>query len=113
MSSTHHLFEINPHRRISMTKMMNWPAAPKDQDWRDEAACRDKDPELFFPVGMGPAIQQQVAMAKSVCFTCPSTAKCLAWALDTGQDAGIWGGTEEGERRAMRRRARSRIRRDL
>ena len=28
---------------------------------------------------------------------------CLEWALQTGQDAGIWGGMTEEERRAARR----------
>ena len=29
---------------------------------------------------------------------------CLRWALDTGQDAGVWGGLSEDERRALKRR---------
>jgi WhiB family redox-sensing transcriptional regulator len=29
---------------------------------------------------------------------------CLRWAIDTGQDAGIWGGLSEEERRALKRR---------
>jgi WhiB family redox-sensing transcriptional regulator len=33
---------------------------------------------------------------------------CLAWALETGQDAGVWGGLSEDERRAMKRRNRVR-----
>ena len=30
---------------------------------------------------------------------------CLKWALETGQDAGVWGGMSEDERRALKRRA--------
>ena len=67
------------------------------------AACRDHDPELFFPVGAhGPALEQ-LAAAKAVCGTCPLRAACLDWALETGQEAGVWGGTGEDDRRAMRR----------
>lgn len=73
-------------------------------DWRRQAACRDEDPELFFPVGTsGPALLQ-VAEAKSVCARCPVLAECLTWALETGEDAGVWGGLDEDERRALRRR---------
>ncbi|WP_442811833.1 WhiB family transcriptional regulator [Streptomyces sp. NBC_01803] len=30
--------------------------------------------------------------------------QCLSWAVDVGPVEGIWGGTTEGERRAMRLR---------
>jgi len=66
------------------------------------SACRDEDPELFFPVGnRGPAVRQ-IAAAKSVCFRCPVISECLTWALETGEDAGVWGGMDEDERRALR-----------
>jgi hypothetical protein len=47
-----------------------------------------------------------VEAAKAVCATCPVSAECLQWALATGQDSGVWGGTSEEERRAMRRAVR-------
>jgi WhiB family redox-sensing transcriptional regulator len=70
-------------------------------DWRDRAACRTVDPELFFPVGStGPALDQ-LADAKTVCHRCPVIGECLAWALDTGQRAGVWGGLSETERHQL------------
>ena len=78
-------------------------------DWRHEAACRDVDPEIFFPIGTtGPALAQ-IEAAVSICRTCSVQEQCLEWALDTAQDAGIWGGTTEEERREMRRGARQRV----
>jgi WhiB family redox-sensing transcriptional regulator len=72
-------------------------------DWRCNAACLDEDPELFFPVGTtGPALTQ-IERAKAVCRRCDVTAQCLEWALETNQDAGIWGGLSEDERRTLRR----------
>jgi WhiB family redox-sensing transcriptional regulator len=74
-------------------------------DWRHRAACRDEDPELFFPVSeMGPGARQ-VAQAKAVCARCPVRSECLSYALDTGLDYGIFGGTTEGERRKLFRRS--------
>lgn len=74
-------------------------------DWRHEAACRAEDPELFFPIGnTGPALTQ-IEEAKKVCRRCGVCDECLAWALEAGQDHGVWGGMSEDERRAMKRRA--------
>lgn len=73
-------------------------------DWRHDAICREEDPELFFPVGnSGPALLQ-IAEAKTVCRRCPVVSDCLGWALESGQDAGIWGAMTEDERRALKRR---------
>ena len=66
-------------------------------DWRHRALCRDEDPELFFPIGTTGPAAQQVDEAKAVCRRCSVTAECLAWALETGQDAGVWGGLSDRE----------------
>lgn len=73
-------------------------------DWRQQAACLDEDPELFFPIGnTGPALLQ-VEEAKKVCARCVVREQCLDWALSAGQDYGVWGGLSEDERRALKRR---------
>jgi WhiB family redox-sensing transcriptional regulator len=46
----------------------------------------------------------QIEEAKAVCRRCPVVDTCLAWALESGQDAGVWGGLSEDERRALKRR---------
>jgi WhiB family transcriptional regulator, redox-sensing transcriptional regulator len=70
--------------------------------WMPRGACKGEDPELFFPIAAtGPALAQVIA-AKAVCFQCAVRAACLSFALATGQ-AGIWGGTTQEERHAMRR----------
>jgi WhiB family redox-sensing transcriptional regulator len=73
-------------------------------NWRSESACREEDPELFFPVGNNPAADAKAAEAKQVCKRCPVRELCLQWAMDTNQDAGVWGGLTEGERRNLKRR---------
>jgi WhiB family transcriptional regulator, redox-sensing transcriptional regulator len=76
-----------------------------DYTWRDQAMCRDTDPELFFPIGTTGQALLQIAKAKSVCCQCPVTVEFLEFALETNQDTGIWGGNSEDERRQMRRTA--------
>jgi WhiB family transcriptional regulator, redox-sensing transcriptional regulator len=73
-------------------------------DWRHDAACLDSDPELFFPIGTTGGAVDQIEEAKDVCRRCPVAETCLQWALDTAQDAGVWGGLSEDERRALKRR---------
>lgn len=78
-------------------------------DWRGQGACRQEDPELFFPVAQtGPALAQ-LDRARAICRRCPVRAECLSFALDTVQDHGVWGGTSEDERRALRRNRRRRL----
>jgi WhiB family redox-sensing transcriptional regulator len=72
------------------------------RDWRALGACRDEDPELFFPVtSKGPAARQLVA-AKAICAGCGVSRECLRFALENRQDHGVWGGTSEEERKLMR-----------
>lgn len=71
-------------------------------DWRLAAACRDLDPDLFFPIGTtGPSVGQ-IAAAKQVCHACLVRKTCLSWAIKHYQDYGVWGGTTERERQALR-----------
>jgi len=83
------------------------PARDFRPDWRDDAACRKADPELFFPdVDLRSAARAQLKTAKLICRGCPVSAMCLSWALASGQEAGIWGGLTEDERRRLHRRGR-------
>jgi len=75
-----------------------------NQQWQDEAACRQIPVELFFP----PA-EQESEVAKRICSDCLVREPCLEFALAEGERFGIWGGLTSQERRsvaAKRRKAR-------
>jgi WhiB family transcriptional regulator, redox-sensing transcriptional regulator len=55
--------------------------------WRENAACLDADPEIFFPVAGGNGLE-----AKRVCERCPVIEECLEYALDSEIEEGVWGG---------------------
>lgn len=75
-------------------------------EWRDQASCRNAEPDLFFPIGTtGPAVSQ-IEAAKIVCRGCPVQAPCLEFALATNQDSGVWGAASEEERRMLRKQRR-------
>lgn len=74
-------------------------------DWMAQAACRDMDTNVFFP--SGPEFEKR-AQAVAVCNTCPVQAQCLAHALDTPEDNGVWGGVPERHRVTMTGRKRPR-----
>ncbi|MEU2415136.1 WhiB family transcriptional regulator [Streptomyces sp. NPDC013099] len=78
---------------------------PVNTNWRAHAACRDEDPDLFFPIGTTGLAIVQAEEAKAVCRRCPVMERCLQWALESGQDHGVWGGTDETDRRRIHRRA--------
>jgi len=92
---------------LTWSRSIDWDT----DDWRTLAACRDTDPDLFFPVGTtGPALQQ-IDAAKAVCRQCEAQGPCLEFALATNQESGVWGGTSEEERRKIRKSWLSRQRR--
>lgn len=70
------------------------------RNWRDQAACRDEEPELFFPVGRdGPALKMR-AQALDTCAGCPVMLKCRDDALGSAETAGIFGGLDFDPSRA-------------
>jgi WhiB family transcriptional regulator, redox-sensing transcriptional regulator len=73
------------------------------QSWRADARCLGTDPDLFFPLGGTGAPLAQAVEAKQVCQECTVRFPCLQFALETNQGTGIWGGTDEEERRLLRR----------
>ena len=65
-------------------------------DWRDYALCSQTDPEAFFPEKGG-----SLEPARKVCNACDVQDSCLAWALENGENLGVWGGLSSRERRAL------------
>ena len=65
--------------------------------WRELAACRGTDLDLFFP-GRG----ESAGPARQVCAACPVRQPCLDYAISNRITHGIWGGLTELERRALR-----------
>lgn len=77
-------------------------------DWQLQAACRGKDPNIFFhPEGeRGAARERRVAAAKAICASCPVMRECSEHALTVREPYGIWGNQSEDERFATVRRSR-------
>ena len=71
-------------------------------NWHENVACRDADPDLFFPIGTTGAALRQVEEAKRICRVCPAQIQCLDWALENGVTDGLWGGATPEERRVIR-----------
>lgn len=69
--------------------------------WRQKAACRGIDPELFYPVS-----DEEAGAAKSICAQCPVREPCLEYALAARERDGVWGGATERERRRLIRQRR-------
>ena len=101
-------FSVGPLRARTMITFSATAALDRVYlpDWRDDAACLKVDPDLFFPDGDIRSARAQVKRAKLICRSCPVTAACLNWALASGQEAGIWGGLTEDERRRLHHRGR-------
>jgi WhiB family redox-sensing transcriptional regulator len=76
------------------------------QEWKNGAACKDLPRWLFFgaPGERGDQKKAREAKAKAVCVTCPVRTDCLDYAISRPERYGTWGGLNEDERAAERRR---------
>ncbi len=76
-------------------------ASERRGDWRDEAACRGADPELFH------GKRSAYGKGLRLCRACPVAEVCLFVAMVAEEDQagyryGIWGATTPDRRRALR-----------
>ena len=71
----------------------------EERPWAAFAACRDRDPDLFFP-----ASPEGESDALRICAGCPVQLDCLEFALEAKIRFGVWGGMTEKERRSLHRR---------
>jgi WhiB family redox-sensing transcriptional regulator len=78
------------------------------ESWREAAACLDMTEVAFFP---SPDDLGAISRAKAICAGCPVADDCLAFAIETRQPDGIWGGMTPKERARVRRRWLEEIRR--
>jgi WhiB family redox-sensing transcriptional regulator len=76
---------------------VNLTAHVENARWRDFAACRGLDPNVFHPERGA-----ETTSPKSVCVECSVKTECLSFALTNYEKHGIWGGLSERERRAIR-----------
>jgi len=77
--------------------------------WRQQAACAglvvSPTDDMWFPPDgeHGNVARVRERAAKRVCARCPVTQECLAFAVATGQQHGVWGGLGSRELAARRR----------
>lgn len=76
--------------------------------WHRQALCRGNVRAFFGPRLDSPRPSRKMRLAimeaKNICTACPVRNLCLDFALDSGEDYGIWGGLTPHERDMVRRR---------
>ena len=80
------------------------PSAGNIREWQAKAACRGPQAAVFYPPGGGESRDEKRVRelrAKAICDQCAVVGRRLKSAADSGEFHGIWGGTNEAERRLM------------
>lgn len=87
-----------PPAAVALRSLFEWldPALKKAQGWKLNSACELEPVDLFFP-GRG----QSAKPAKIICSMCPVRVECLSYAIENREWDGIWGGTNEKDRRPL------------
>jgi WhiB family redox-sensing transcriptional regulator len=95
--------------RISETGQVFPPTIGNDEAWRYDAVCKnlgELGAQIFFPPAYHERTeekQERESVAKEICWGCPARTECLDYALKNGENNGVWGGTNEAERRRILR----------
>lgn len=79
-----------------------------DLGWRDNAACIGKDIDLFFGAEPRGAVDPRKE-AFAICGGCPVKQECLMFALEKYIPFGIFGGMNNRQRLAYKRKNKIKI----
>ena len=87
-----------PAAAVAFSSILEYldPKTKAEQAWKFDAACVFEPKDLFFP-DRGESAQA----AKLICSTCVVKVVCLRSAIENREWDGIWGGTNEKERRLL------------
>jgi WhiB family redox-sensing transcriptional regulator len=69
-----------------------------DPSWRLESLCLSH-PDVDFFDGF------QKKQAKAICGQCAVSERCLQFAMENNEEAGVWGGLDDHERKALKGKA--------
>ncbi|GAA2758831.1 WhiB family redox-sensing transcriptional regulator [Actinopolymorpha rutila] len=94
-----------PERRAAQPGGRNRPVPEGTWEWHQSAACAGEPSDVFYgPEGEKlPARRARETRALSICAACPVCDECRNHALGLPESYGVWGGTTEGSRLAVRR----------
>ena len=67
----------------------------------EQGECKGLDPNVFFPSGSKDDVKLAEGSAQKVCRRCPVQRECLQYAIDFGENHGVWGGHGERSRRRV------------
>ena len=84
-------------RPINYTAILE--GLPKPPQWMNNASCAQVGGDIWHPEQGGRVAPE----AKRICASCPVREQCLEYALEMGDDYGVYAGTSAGERRKLRR----------
>jgi len=75
-------------------------------DWQDEAACKNTDPNDWFPEQY--SLHHETLMARICIEDCDVQEQCLEYALSEPETLGMWGGFSQAELKGIRTKRYSR-----
>ena len=95
-------------RPCSLVREFRYAVAPEYAPWMANAACKDMDPDLFFPER--PTGSHAYDRARAICASCPVLEECRAWGdrVEGAVPPSWWYGMLAGETPHARRARRHR-----